>query len=212
MVAGGQDQGSGDGGGQQQNTDQQTQSQSKDQQQKTGLRDALTDDQRRELDTQIAAARRQAEADAKTRFESDAARAKADADATADRQKQIDEGKFSEAKASLEGERDTFKSQAEAEKSRADRAIKLLEGQIADRVKALPTAIAEHYPKDVDVLDQIAWLEDPVRKQAIAAYEQQGQRMTGNPASPRPKGSTTEQERIKQAAQSLAQSGQYTPF
>ena len=179
---------------------------------KPALRDSLTEDQRRELDSQIAAARRQAETDARTKFDADAAKVKADADVEAKRLADIAKGDFETVKASLEGERDTFKVQAETEKSRADKAVELLSGQVADRVKELPTAIADQFPKDADVLDQIAWLDDPRTKAVIETAQSQGQRLGGTVIAPRPAGSTTEQERVKQAAQALAQNNQYTPF
>jgi hypothetical protein len=137
----------------------------------------LTPEQRkavdRHADSKAAAARRDTEAAVKQRIESEQAEKKRLEDESRERDEATKRGEFDKVKTSLEGERDTFKSQAETEKQRAERAIALLTGQIKSRVDALPDRLKDTFPKDADPLEQIEWLDDPRTVEAVSLATQQ---------------------------------------
>jgi len=180
---------------------------------KASLREQLTEEQRKELDSQMAATRRQAEADAKARLEADALTKKQEQDAEAERKRQQAAGEFDQVRVSLETERDSWKTKAEQAEDRSKRAIALLETGVEDQVKLLKERdpeLAKAFPGDADVLDKIEWLNDPRTKRVLEpdpAVAQFRQPRTPDPQTPR-----TEGEQTKERSKQLAQSGAYTPL
>ncbi len=171
----------------------------------------FTAEQEAEINRRMAATRKQAEADAKRKFDSDAETRQKDADAEAERKRQEAAGEFDKVKVSLEGERDSFKSRAETAEARAERAIELLRGGIADKVKTLTerdAELAKAFPADADVLDQIAWLDDPRTKRVLA--DDQTQNGFRQPRTPTPAAPLNAAQQAEERARQLAQSGQYS--
>lgn len=130
----------------------------------------FTAEQEAEINRRMAATRKATEADVKKRFETEVEERKRLADEEAERTRQIAAGEFDKVKTGLETERDGFKTRAETAEQRAERAITLLQGRVAEQVKTLTerdAELAKAFPADADVLDQIAWLEDPRTKRVL---------------------------------------------
>jgi hypothetical protein len=130
----------------------------------------LTPEQQAALDRRTAAARREGESTGKTKAAQEA-QAAADADkAERERKEQEARGEFDKVRQSIEVERDGFKADLDTTKGRLDRALELLKSGVQGKVDSLTKAdpeLAKAFPADADVLDQIAWLDDPRTKAVI---------------------------------------------
>lgn len=132
----------------------------------------FTAEQEAEINRRMAATRKATEADVKKRFETEAEERKRLAAEQAERDKQIAAGEFDKVKADLEAKLTAATTDIESHKARADRAIALLAGRVEEQVKTLTerdAELAKAFPADADVLDQIAWLEDPRTKRVLTA-------------------------------------------
>jgi len=105
----------------------------------------FTDEQQKEIDRLIGAARR----DGRKAAEDDAAEVKRKTDEAAEQQRKIEAGKFDEVRQTLESERD----QALAKAAHLDALIEALRPEIDEQWKGLPAEVTELYEgADDDVL------------------------------------------------------------
>lgn len=154
-----------------------------------------SDEQQRDIDRRIAAARRQAEADAKARLEQTAAE-KAEAERVERERKAAEErGEFDKVRQSLEAERDTFKTDAQAKAERLERYEAVIGPLVAERLEAVKAAspdVAEGFPKDADTLSQLDWLNDPRTKALIAQGTARTESYTRHVNTPNPMNRTNQ--------------------
>lgn len=157
----------------------------------------LTPEQRKAIDGQIAAARRQAEADARRKHDEAAAKAKADADAEIERKRLEAAGEYDKVRVALESERDTTKAERDAIKADLDAYAGIVESYLTEREKQIE-GIAElkaGYPKDATPLERLRWLDDPRTKAALAAATAKADatqtlyRQAAGTTTPKPNGS-----------------------
>jgi sugar-specific transcriptional regulator TrmB len=178
--------------------------------------DGLTEAQRKEIDRRMRAARKDGETAGKTAAQTEAEAAAEAARTERERNEQAARGEFDQVKSSLERERDGWKTKADEFKIRADRAIALLESRVEGQLKRLTERdadLAKAFPADADVLDQIAWLEDPRTKRIIDADDNaNGTGQFRQPRTPTTQRSLSEAEKLSERAKALARSGQYSPY
>jgi hypothetical protein len=123
----------------------------------TGESDAVTftDAQQKEINRLIGKAR----SEGKTVAEQAAAQAEQDRQAEAARQAEIEKGNFEGVKASLEQERDGFKSERDTLAGKVDRYEALTKTRV-DAIKGeLPAEAVEDFPAEADAIDQLEWLD-----------------------------------------------------
>lgn len=130
-----------------------------------GLPEDVKAEVQKRIDAAAAKARRDGEKDGLTKAQQDAA-AKAEEERVAKEQAdQIAKGDFDKVKTDLEG-------RASTAEDKLKRANDVLASVIADRMTALEATgdkeLLDAFPKDAEPLEQLAWLNDPRTKRAIA--------------------------------------------
>ncbi len=124
----------------------------------------FTPEQQAELDRLIGKAR----TEGKSAAERSAQEAKDAADAAKAITDQEAKGQYEAAKQSLEGERDTAKTDAATLKTQIDAANVVIAEQVESLKGDLPKELLTDYPADVTPLDQLVWLKREAARFEVA--------------------------------------------
>jgi hypothetical protein len=122
--------------------------------------DGLTAEQRNAINSQIAAARREAEQKGKTTAEAAIEAAKKKATDDAEQTRLIAAGEFDKVKLKLEGDLATTSGEKEALAAQVAKAEEVVKPLVEALRGELPKEAIDDEPKDLPALDALKWLQD----------------------------------------------------